>query len=194
MGYSTEFNGRLKLDRKMEDHHAEYLRLFSRTRRIQRDECLTYDRPDPVREAVGLPVGIDGGYFVGAGGYAGQERGAEAPDIINYNDPPAFQPGLWCQWTLSEDATAIEWDGGEKFYCYVDWINYIIEHFIIPWGYTLNGEIHWQGEGREDAGTILCVQNAVRVYDKEDYSQSALEALALSTVTDWEYYDRPEPY
>lgn len=55
----------------------------------------------------------------------------------------------------------VEWDGGEKFYDYVDWLWYIIEHFLKPWGYTVNGEVRWCGEDDEDRGTIVVVDNEV---------------------------------
>ena len=83
---------------------------------------------------VNLPAGIDGEYFVGGGGCAGQKHDRS---IIDYNRPPRTQPGLWCQWvvTKTQDGTdVIAWDGGEKFYDYVEWLCYLIEHFFKPWG------------------------------------------------------------
>ena len=188
MGYTTDFDGRFNLDRKLTPEHAEYLRKFSRTRRMRRDEVITPNRDDPVREAVGLPVGPEGAYFVGALGWAGQEdesirnirlelekggmRFVETYNsayallgIIDYNLPPEGQPGLWCQWVPTEDLMGIEWDEGEKFYDYVAWLEYIVKHFLKPWGYVLNGEVDWGGEGcrygEEDRGTIYCVDNCI---------------------------------
>jgi hypothetical protein len=138
--------------------HAAYLKLFNETRRMKRDAAVAARLPDPVREAVGLPVGSEGGYFVGAGGHAGQDRDES---VLDYNEPPAGQPGLWCQWTPSEDRTAIVWDGGEKFYSYGEWLEYLIEHFLGPWGYVLNGEMRWLGEADEDRGTIRVADNVV---------------------------------
>ena len=40
------------------------------------------------------------------------------------------QPGLWCQWVPNASGTAIVWDEGEKFYYYIEWIKYLIEHFL----------------------------------------------------------------
>jgi hypothetical protein len=114
--------------------------------------------PDPIRTAVGLPLGPEAAYFVGGQGYAGQERDAS---VVDSNNPPKGQPGLWCDWTPSEDCTAIVWDGGEKFYYYGEWLKYLIDHFLGPWGYVVNGEMTWQGEDEEDVGTIYVVNNAV---------------------------------
>ena len=99
-----------------------------------RIEPVTEKRPDPIRKAAGLPVGIDGGYFVGEGGIAGQGHDRwvggkyTLPDgVKDFNASPRDQPGLWCQWIPSEDSKSIEWDGGEKFYDY-DWLTLFTTH------------------------------------------------------------------
>ena len=76
------------------------------------------------------------------------------PTIINYNQPAENQPGLWCQWVITDDGKYLEWDGGEKFYNYVEWLVYLIYHFIEPAGYTLNGKVERRGESWEDEGRI----------------------------------------
>jgi hypothetical protein len=103
-------------------------------------------------------VGDDGGYFVGAEGQFGQEK---SEDVLNYNSPPAGQPGLWCQWIPTLDMQGIQWDGNEKFYNYVEWLEYIIENFLKPWGFTLNGEVEYQGEDPGDTGFITVKDNEV---------------------------------
>lgn len=164
MGYTTDFTGRFDLDRPLATEHAAYLAKFSDTRRMQRDATKTAKRPDPVRAAVGLPVGDDGGYFVGAIGFAGmdEERSVVANDILEFNNPPAGQPGLWCQWVPTEDGRGIEWNGTEKFYFYVEWLEYLIAHFLTPWGYSLSGVVEWQGEESSDSGRIIVKKNVVR--------------------------------
>lgn len=104
--------------------------------------------------------GNGGEYFVGAGGHAGQDRDAS---VIDYNSPPSSQPGLWLQWVLNEDGTQLKWDGNEKFYGYVEWLKYLINHFFEPWGINLNGEVEWTGEDRNDIGKIVVTNNVVEV-------------------------------
>lgn len=168
MGYTTDFNGQFDLNKPLAPEHKAYLEAFSGTRRMKRDAYTTEDRPDPVRLAAGLPVGLDGGYFVGEGGHAGQGEWAwgskpETFGILAYNFPPNGQPGLWCHWIPNDDGTAIYWDGGEKFYDYVEWIKYLIQHFLTPWGYVLNGEVEWFGEDANDRGMICIQDNVVKV-------------------------------
>jgi len=159
MGYTTDFTGEFTLDKPLTAAHAAYLRQFSETRRMCRNPFATEIRPDPLRMAVGLSVGDEGGYFVGEGGFAGQDDG---PDVLKHNDPPVGQPGLWCKWEPNEDGTAIVWSEAEKFYSYVEWLEYLIAHFLKPWGYALNGEVEWQGEEPDDRGIIFVWNNTVK--------------------------------
>jgi len=55
------------------------------------------------------------------------------------------------------------WDGGEKFYNYVEWLKYLINHFFEKWGVKLNGEVYWKGEDGEDMGKIVVKDNWVIV-------------------------------
>ena len=138
--------------------HAAYLRKFSRTRRMARNPDLVRTMPDPVREAASLPLGAEAAYFVGGSGPGGQSHD---PSVLDYNRPPTGQPGLWCKWAPNEDGTAIVWTRAEKFYDYVEWCAYLIEHFLAPWGYVIDGEMTWQGELREDQGVLRVRGNVV---------------------------------
>lgn len=168
MGYTTDFSGQFVLDAPLTEAQANYINQFSNTRRTQRATRLTgqpdvvEDIPDPVREAVGLPVGPEGAYFVGNTSHFGQDRDNT---IIDFNCPPSGQPGLWCQWIAVKDSdgkyTRIAWDGGEKFYNYVEWLVYIIQHFIKPWGRTLNGNVSYYGDDYNDNGSIIVKDNVV---------------------------------
>jgi len=167
MGYHTDFFGSFDIHPSLKPEHIAYLKQFAYVRHMKRDEAKTALRPDPLREAVGLPVGPEGAYFVGAEGHFGQEGGvfqaAPANDVIDHNHEPADQPGLWCQWVPSEDGAELAWDEGEKFYEYVEWLQYLISHFLEPWGYTVNGQVAWEGEDREDRGRIDVTDNVVKV-------------------------------
>jgi hypothetical protein len=163
MGYMTEFYGRFAVTPTLKPEHRAYLKQFSETRRMKRDTTEAAKLPDPLRIGAGLPIGKNGAYFVGGTGFRGQDH---TPDVIDYDMILSFsesgeQPGLWCHWTPSEDGTAIEWDGGEKFYDYVPWLEYLIEHFLGPWGYKLSGEVEWAGELAGDLGKIIARGNIV---------------------------------
>lgn len=155
MGYTTTFEGHFTLDRKLAPAHAAYLRAFNGTRRMRRDSNIALGFADPVRINAALPIGVDGGYYVGS---AGDDRGQRQDrSVLDYNGPPSGQPGLWCKWEPTPDDTGIQWDGVEKFYDYVEWLEYLIVHFLEPWGYRISGEVTWQGEEHVDFGTIRIV-------------------------------------
>ncbi len=160
MGYTTDFQGEFTVDPPLTPEHKAYLEQFAYTRRMKRDPAIAETLPDPLRIAVGLPIGVDGGYYVGSSkSNCGQE---ETPGILAYNAPPAGQPQLWCQWVPTSEDT-IAWDENEKFYDYKAWLYYLIEHFLKPWGYTLEGEVEWSGEDPGDLGKLVVKDNVVNV-------------------------------
>jgi hypothetical protein len=106
--------------------------------------------------------GVQGEFFVFGGGDFVQDH---EPNIIDFNQQPSTQPSLWNQWTPTEDGMGIEWDGGEKFYSYTEWLVYLIHKVLAPNGYILNGVVEWDGEDRGDIGEIIVENN--RVYTQE---------------------------
>ena len=146
MGYTTDFKGGFKINKPLREGLKNYLTKFSETRRMKRK--------------LDDKFGVEGEFYVDGGGYAGQDRES---NIIDYNSPPKTQPGLWCQWIPNEDGTEIVWDGGEKFYEYVAWLEYIIKNFLEPEGYVLNGEVYFQGEYSNDNGVIVVTYNKVEI-------------------------------
>ncbi len=164
MGYTTDFEGEFVLDRPLDEEHRLYLDAFAETRRMKRDPAIAFALRDDKRVGVGLPIGPEGAYFVGGEGPYGQQKDASVTDS---NSPPHGQPGLWCQWVPNADGSVIAWDGGEKFYDYEAWLQYLITHFLKPWGYTLNGSVTWQGESADDVGRIEVHANEIDVYEGE---------------------------
>lgn len=177
MGYSTDFSGKFNLDKPLKSEHFSYLRKFNDTRRMKRDANIASSLQDPVRIMAGLPVGEEGEFFVGGKGFAGQD---EDDSVVDHNSPPKTQPGLWCQWTVNDHANAIVWDGGEKFYHYVEWLQYIIEKFIKPWGYVLNGRVNWEGEDKGDTGVITVVDNVVKAQTRREQLEEGNSSVSTN--------------
>jgi hypothetical protein len=108
MGYTTDFVGHIDIQPALNQDEVEYLSAFSLSRR--------FDRPE-------------GPYAV-----PGNPR-AEKPmdfDVDTYNRPAPGQPQLWCQWVPCWDGCCLSFDGQEKFYAPVDWMRYLIDHFLKP--------------------------------------------------------------
>lgn len=69
----------------------------------------------------------------------------------------------YCQWELKNNS--IVWDGGEKFYNYVEWLEYIIKYIESqePNTYSYSGQLLWQGEEIGDIGKIYITENSIVV-------------------------------
>jgi hypothetical protein len=174
MGYTTDFEGHFTFDRPVDPALKEYIDAFCNIRHVKRDVNKLKSFKDIRRENVGLPLGKDGEYYVGSvdDGNMGQ-MGDES--VIDNNNNPETQPGLWCQWTINDSSKWLIWDGGEKFYNYTEWLVYLIDNFFKPFGYVLNGEIEWQGEDSTDYGILGVEDNKVylkhgkRAYSDKEY-------------------------
>lgn len=176
MGYSTDFYGSLQFNKPVAPWLAEYINEFSRTRRMVRDnEKIKELFPNWGKLCFNGDLGENGAYFIGE--QISYKKADES--IVEHNTPPADQPGLWCQWIINDNGD-LEWDGGEKFYNYEAWLDYLIEHFFEPLGYVLNGDIEWQGEERDDYGTIHVVDNFVEM--QEGFRRSALDDLTTDIL------------
>lgn len=167
MGYTTDFSGEFTVTPPLTASHAAYLRKFAATRRMKRvnveegignREIAPPQAEEGLHKEVGLPWGIEGEFYVDHESWSSE--GDET--VIDHNTPPSTQPGLWCQWVPGEDGSTIVWDGGEKFYDYVEWLQYIVDNFLKRWGYQLDGEVDWQGEDGDDFGKIVAKGNAIR--------------------------------
>ena len=93
------------------------------------------------------------------------------------HEDPEF-PGIWCNWEpveafrvvksstgavrhVTEYGAGIAWNEAEKFYSSAEWMKYIIDKFLAPKGYMLNGVIEAQGEDAEDRWRIRVEHNKV---------------------------------
>lgn len=136
--------------------------------------------------------GTDGEFFVDEEPYDQFERYKLSHDdktIVDYNVQPSTQPGLWCQWKLN--GRWLEWDQGEKFYNYIEWLQYLINNFFGPHGYILSGTVSWNGESSEDIGKMDVKDNVILVYQgtrNRDKDRAKLAAKMLSgEVNIYEY-------
>lgn len=159
MGYTTMFKGQFNLSKPLTEDQSNYLHTFSGTRRMKRNSEMLMTQYNG-QHGLNGEYGVDGEFFCLDDDNFGQTA---TPDIIDHNRPPSTQPSLWCQWIPTEDNMGIEWDGDEKFYCYDEWLTYIINNFLKPWGITLSGEVEYQGEDDDDCGKIIVVDNIVSI-------------------------------
>lgn len=72
------------------------------------------------------------------------------------------QPDTYCQWQLTKDCCGLEWDGGEKFYEYEEWLQFIHDKHLKPNGITIDGEVEFDGEDSDDSGLLKVVNGKVK--------------------------------
>lgn len=159
MGYEYRFQGHFSIRPALTAAQREYLKAFAETRRVKRCEDKLIGVADPVREAVGLPIGNEGAYFVGNWKTDGEEAHGES--VLNSNTPPSGQPSLYCDWLPDETGEYLGAGDDGKFNGFDEWLEYLITHFLIPWGCVLDGEVAWQGEDFADTGTLVVRENIV---------------------------------
>lgn len=109
MGYTTEFSGELKFNRKLD---SKAMRQIAELNRFNPNE-----------------------------------------------EAHAGRPASFCQWV--SDGRTLKWDGNEKFYLYVEWLEYIIDNVLKPGRYTLTGQLYAEGEEPGDLSKIVVKNNKV---------------------------------
>jgi len=173
VGYNTDFSGKINVVPPLNEFEISFIKEFSKTRH---------------QGYVGGPYVVTD--FVHLTG--GEVPGAQ-------NTPPKGQPGLWCDWVSTDDGTAIEWDGGEKFYDSAAWMTYLIDTFLsdgctlmremasgmdpdrfypdefeaFTFDHVLNGVIEAQGEETSDHWWLLVKDNVVEVHTVAEMLRSA---------------------
>lgn len=108
MGYTTDFLGHIDIHPGLNEAERSYLSTFGRTRRYDRGQGPYYVPPNP---------------------YADQAAEASGEQV---NTPPPGQPGLWCRWVPCWDGCCLALDGEEKIYDPSRWLDYLINHFLVP--------------------------------------------------------------
>lgn len=159
MGYTTDFKGFFEFDRTVDPSLVNYINKLSATRRMKRDnDKIKKIFPNWKDFSFNGRLGEEGGFFIGGAGFAGQDHD---DSIIDFNQPPKFQPSLWCDWIIKDNK--LIWNETEKFYGYTDWLTYLIYNFFNPCNYLLNGEVNWQGEDSLDKGIIKIIDNKITI-------------------------------
>lgn len=156
----VKIDGCLKFNKPLSERHHKYLNAFFKTKRIIRDVDVLREIPDPLREAVNLPIGEEGCYFV-----ASANNPMRTKSIIDYKVAPSDQPNSWCAWYPSNDGSMLEISmdnvNGRK-----DWLQYMIDNFFNPWGYSISGKIKFTKDPAEYTEIILVESNVIEVIMK----------------------------
>jgi hypothetical protein len=66
---------------------------------------------------------------------------------------------------VSEDRSCILPEEGESRHGVRMWLRLLLEHFLVPRGYVLNGEVWWEGQDPDDRGCIFIKDNQIEAVD-----------------------------
>lgn len=109
----------------------------------------------------------------------------EAKWLLECNaDPDAIKgakPQSYMQWVPAESLEHIVWDGGEKFYNYIEWLQWLCEKLAV-FGIEINGTLYWSGEDITDNGRIEVCASKVTQASSSAPLQSNYEPLTLSRL------------
>ena len=79
------------------------------------------------------------------------------------HEGPEFPDFPYCQWEPTPDGSGIRYTDNEtSSYFYEEWLTYLIEHFMKPWGLTLSGAVTYEGEEASHQGTLWVHNNEVK--------------------------------
>jgi hypothetical protein len=93
-------------------------------------------------------------------------------------------PGAHCQWRpyCLNDKWFIKWDGGEKFYDYEEWLQWIIDEVLKPAGLKISGQVTWQGDDISDRGYLVVEDEKV---SRKTMAVVGDELQELKNFRDW---------
>lgn len=161
-------NGVLTLSRPLTDDEYYYLAALALNKRMKRKRPLVQmmiDKQaleDPFRNEVGLPLGMDGCFFVGNRGEAFDEFDTS---VINKEAPPRGCPGSWVSWVPSVENRSKLVLSGKKEQHAGRWAKFLVEKlFSKHWGITASGVVTYsQVDGKGLINTQLTIINGKTV-------------------------------
>lgn len=98
-------------------------------------------------------------------------------DLTEDSDDTRFEgnPGGYCQWVLTKQRDGLEWDGNEKFYDYVEWLQFIQDRILKPNGVELTGTVSYSGEDTTDNEMLVLEDGIVKQVANEAVGKSLTE-------------------
>lgn len=174
MSYTYDLFGTLSVSPPLSPAQVAYIQEFSHSYR-HKFAPKWQSWPNPLREAVGLPVGIDGEYISSAMG-TGSDFIDNCMEVDT--DTPNNQPSFQCCWTANNKGIVVQWNKLGRTFAPAPWLEYMIEHFFKPWGVMLNGKVECHGEEKDDRTLIVVNNNTVRCAPKAEWEVYKAEKAA----------------
>ena len=164
-GDATELEGYFKVNKPLDEETQFIIRGLRHGMSQKRDSQLLADYLGMSLEECLIKYGVDGQLYVKDNNVAVICHKGYIKQQITYQPwIGSFIPRF--SWKYFPEEQAIRWDRSEKFYCYVEWIQYLIDYVLAPRGYVLNGHV----ETFNDADNGADQRDS---YDEEDFARAA---------------------
>jgi hypothetical protein len=111
------------------------------------------------------------------------EQWREAINTSTHDRRIKGMPSSYCQWEFFKKATSecfLKWDGEEKFYDYINWLDWLLKNIFLPNELSLSGTTLWQGEDVGDVGLITVIDGKVHAMKCMDYYHTS--AMIMSDL------------
>lgn len=187
MGYNNIYEGKVYLDKPLDDETYRLIMGIADTRRMKWD----VKKLEQAGLAKTEEIGDDGEFYFDPRFEIGNELDGHFMaefTIKGGRYPHPKQPSLYCPWTVSEDRMEIVWKGWEKAYKGHEWLVYLVKEILVPRGFRPKGIINWFTEdGPDSEKKNHTIVNGASVKKRRGYSPKQKEP----DVEAWykQYYD-----
>lgn len=152
MGYDTNFDGSIDIQPALSKELTDYIRQFSNIRHFKRDISKIHE----LNGGLGLSFCLNGNPGEDGCFYIGNDLKTDLVSVSN--DEVLDGLSYWCDFTVKPDGTKILWTQAGKTRCGLEWVTFMINHLIAPFGHVCNGKFECQGDNFDDKWEI-CVEN-----------------------------------
>jgi len=172
MGYTTNFEGEFTFNKQVDKELEKYVNNFARTRHmLYNTEWIKKELPFWRAFTFDGNLGKNGCLIADENHVFDVWPNENEKWVKDVNDSGDC-PSLWANWKIENNT--LVWNGAEKFYSYVEWLEFYITNFFEPNDLKLSGVVYFYGEDREDCGSIIIDENFVKQYYKDDYDLDKL--------------------
>lgn len=164
MGYNIIYEGKVNIDKPLDDKTYQQIMGISKTRRMIWDTRKL--EADGIAKV--LEIGAYGELFFEPTDMNEKEkREFEVKYLKDGNEPPGIQPALWGVWSPSDDKSSLIWNNNGHAYLGHEWLQYIVKKILIPRGYYPRGVVNWFAEESYYGGKYHTIVegNSVRKYN-----------------------------
>ena len=159
-GDCTELEGYFKVNKPLDEETQFIIRGLRHGMSHRRDSQQLANHLGISLEVCFKNYGVDGQLYMEDNDIAVMPRQRHEEERI------PNQPSTRFSWKYFPEEQAIRWDRSEKFYCYVEWIQYLIDYVLAPRGYVLNGHVETFNDADNGA-------DQRDYYDEEDFARAA---------------------